>query len=151
MFFCDYGHAAADYYHPSRTTGTLRCYRGHRAHEDSFDDIGETDITAHVDWSLAAQAAVRGGCEVLAFLEQSRFLIGAAESALRGMEGMKPDAAAAKWLRQFQTLTHPSQMGRSFQVLALGRSLPPDFSLTGLKYARSQDAAGLLELTNSGR
>ncbi len=151
LFFCDYGHAAADYYHPSRTTGTLRCYRGHRAHEDPFDNVGETDITAHVDWSLAAQAAVRGGCEVLAFLEQSRFLIGSAESALRGMDGKFPDAVAAKWLRQFQTLTHPSQMGRGFQVLALGRNLRRDFSLTGLKHARPQDAAVLLEITTPAR
>ena len=143
LFFCDYGHAAQDYYITSRTTGTLRCYRGHRAHEDPFDAIGETDITAHVDWSLAAQAAGRGGCEVLAFVEQSRFLTGAAESKLRGMEGKNPDAAALKWLRQFQTLTHPSQMGRSFQVLVLGKNLPRDFSLTGLKHARPQDAAEL--------
>ncbi len=143
LFFCDYGHTAPHYYNTSRHTGTLRCYRGHRAHEDPFDAIGETDITAHVDWSLAAQAAARCGCEVLAFLDQTRFLTGAAEPALRGMEGKNPDAAAAKWLRQFQTLTHPSQLGRSFQVLMLGKNLPGGFSLTGLKHARPQDAVAL--------
>ena len=151
LFFCDYGHAAHEYYSASRTTGTLRCYHGHRAHEDPFDSIGDTDITAHVDWSLAAQAAVRGGCQVLAFLDQSRFLTAAALPVLRGMEGKRPDAAAAKWLRQFQTLTHPALMGRSFQVLALGKNLPDGFSLTGLEHARVQDAAELLNVTTPAR
>ncbi len=143
LFFCDYGHTVRDYYHPSRTTGTIRCYRGHRAHEDPFDAIGETDITAHVDWSLAAMAAGRGGCDVLAFVDQARFLTGAAEPVLRGMEGKVPDTGAGKWLRQFQTLTHPSHMGRSFQTLVLGKNLQSGFSLSGLQHAREQVAVAL--------
>ena len=136
VFFCDYGYERDEYYKPSRTTGTLRCYRGHRAHEDPFDAIGETDITAHVDWTHAVQRAGAAGCEVLALLDQGHFLTGGAEATLRGMEGRAPDAAAAKWLRQFQTLTHPGQMGARFQVLALGKALPAGFSLSGLRHAR---------------
>src|SRR5690606_29621915 len=56
IFLIDYGYPAAEYYAPHRVTGTLRCYRNHRAHEDPFDAPGETDITAHVDFSLAAEA-----------------------------------------------------------------------------------------------
>jgi SAM-dependent MidA family methyltransferase len=145
LFFIDYGYAAADYYHPGRTTGTLRCYRAHKAHEDPFDAVGETDITAHVDFSFAARAAAAAGCSVLAFLDQNRFLTGAAAAALRGMEGRAPDAATAKWLRQFQTLTHPGQLGKNFHVLALGRDLPADFVLSGLQYARPQDAEELVK------
>lgn len=144
LLLIDYGFAAADYYHPSRRTGTLRCYRGHRAHEDPFDAVGETDITAHVDFSLAARAADGAGCSVLAFMEQARFLTGAAESILRSMEGKAPDAAAVTWLRQFQTLTHPTQLGRSFHVLALGKGLPADFSISGLRHSRREDVTELL-------
>ena len=68
----------------------------------------------------------------------------AATAALRKMEGKNPDAAAAKWLRQFQTLTHPSQLGSSFHVLALGKDLPPAFHFTGLQHARERDVTGLL-------
>jgi SAM-dependent MidA family methyltransferase len=143
LFFIDYGFPGADYYHPSRTTGTLRCYRGHNAHEDPFDAVGETDITAHVDFTLAARAAVRAGGEILAFPDQSRFLTGAAASALRLMEGKNPGATATKWLRQFQTLTHPSQLGNRFHVLAIGKGLPPGFRLTGLQHARERDATDL--------
>jgi SAM-dependent MidA family methyltransferase len=145
LFFIDYGYAAADYYHPSRTTGTLRCYRAHKANEDPFDAVGETDITAHVDFSFAARAAVAAGCSVLAFLDQSRFLTGAAGAVLRGMEGQAPDARAAKWLRQFRTLSHPAQLGTRFHVLALGRDLPADFRLSGLEHARERDAKELVD------
>jgi SAM-dependent MidA family methyltransferase len=145
LFFIDYGYASADYYNPLRTTGTLRCYRGHKAHEDPFDAVGETDITAHVDFSFAARAASAAGCTLLGFLDQSRFLTGAAAATLRDMEGSAPDTQAAKWLRQFQTLSHPGQLGRSFQVLALGKGLPSDFSVSGLLHARKHDAEELIQ------
>jgi SAM-dependent MidA family methyltransferase len=144
LFFIDYGYAAEDYYHSSRTTGTLRCYRAHKAHEDPFDVVGETDITAHVDFSFAARAAAASGCSVMGFLDQGRFLTGAAGDALKRMEGHAPDARRAQWLRQFQTLTHPGQMGRSFHVLALGRNLPADFAISGLRHARKHDAELLI-------
>lgn len=136
VFLCDYGYEQERYYQSSRTTGTLRCYRGHHAHEDPFAAPGETDITAHVDWTHAVQRVGGAGCAVLALMDQGHFLTGAAEATLRRMEGKAPDAAAAKWLRQFQTLTHPGHMGARFQVLALGKSLPPGFTLTGLRHAR---------------
>ncbi len=144
LFFFDYGYAAGDYYHPSRVTGTLRCYRAHRAHEDPFDLPGGTDITAHVDFSFAARAALAAGCTLPGFLDQGRFLTGAAAARLRAMEGRAPGAREMKWLRQFQTLTHPAQMGGKFHVLVLGRNTPPGFHLTGLTHAREPDAQELL-------
>ena len=144
-FFFDYGFSGEDYYHPGRTAGTLRCYRAHRAHEDPFDAPGDTDITAHVDFTLAARAAARGGCDVLAFIEQGRFLTGAAEPVLRRMDGRHPDSEAARWLRQFRTLTHPEQMGRSFHALVLGKGLPDGFRLSGLTHARPADVSRLLD------
>ena len=115
----------------------LYLLKANRAHEDPFDAIGETDITAHVDWTHAVQRIGAAGCAVLALLDQGRFLTGAAEAVLRSMDGKAPDAATAKWLRQFQTLTHPGQMGGRFQVLTLGKALPPGFTLSGLKHARA--------------
>lgn len=143
LFLVDYGYPAADYYHPSRVTGTYRCYRNHRAHENPFDAVGETDLTAHVDFTFAARAAAGAGCTVLGFLDHARFLTGAAAATLQRMEGRMPDAAGMKWLRQFQTLTHPSQMGRSFQVLTLGKGLPETFRLSGLEHARGDGGLAL--------
>ena len=137
LFFVDYGFTATDYYDPLRTRGTLRCYRGHRAHEDPFEDPGETDITAHVDFSFMADAARASGCAVAGFVDQGRFLTGAAADSLTKMEGRR-DPATAKWCRQFQTLVHPGHLGRSFHVLTLtkgddGGTIAA--SLTGLRHA----------------
>ena len=137
LFLFDYGYSAAEYYGPSRRTGTLRCYRQHLAHEDPFDAVGETDITAHVDFTFATRAALAAGCSLAGFLDQGRFLTGAAESAIRAMDGRMPGPETTRWLRQFQTLTHPTQMGRLFHALVLGKDLPADFQLTGLRHARA--------------
>lgn len=136
VFLCDYGYVREDYYKRSRTRGTLRCYHRHHAHENPLDAPGETDITAHVDWTMAAERIGAAGCEVLGLLDQGHFLTGAAEETLRNREGRVPDAGAAKWLRQFQTLTHPGQMGARFQMLVLGKLLPSGLWLSGLRHVR---------------
>ncbi len=145
LFFIDYGFTASDYYLPERSTGTLRCYRHHKAHENPFDAIGDTDITAHVDFSLAASAARAAGCHVAAFLDQARFLTGAATPILASLEGIRSPEASS-WHRQFQSLTHPAHLGRSFQVLVLTKSpAPSPFtpSLSGLRFANPRSLAAL--------
>ena len=54
----DYGHSAEDLYGPERSSGTLRCYYRHTLGADPLRNVGEQDITAHVDFS-AADAALR--------------------------------------------------------------------------------------------
>jgi SAM-dependent MidA family methyltransferase len=47
----DYGYDAQRYYQPSRRQGTLQCYSQHRVHNDPYVQIGEQDLTAHVDFT----------------------------------------------------------------------------------------------------
>ena len=117
----DYGYERADYYHPGRTTGTLRCYREHRASEDPFAHPGGQDLTAHVDFTRVGEAAFRCGLPPRRFTDQHHFLIDAARAWLLSLEGMSPDPRTAKRLRQFQTLTHPAMMGQQFKVMELAR------------------------------
>lgn len=111
----DYGFARPDYYHPDRTGGTLRTFSRHRAGTDPLDKPGESDITAHVDFTAVAEAGIGLGCTVAAFQSQGAWLTGNAREWLLRQEG-NPDPAE---MRQFQTLTHPAHLGRSFQVLEL--------------------------------
>ena len=74
-FFIDYGFPDAEYYHPQRSGGTLMCHRAHRADADPLADVGEKDITAHVDFSGIAVAAQDAGLEVLGYTSQARFLL----------------------------------------------------------------------------
>lgn len=143
FFFADYGYPARDYYADHRTTGTLRCYRQHRTHEDPFESVGETDLTAHVDFSLAAAAAVQSGCAVLGFLDQARFLTAAAAETLRRMESAGGGRQSA-WQRQFQTLTHPAHLGQKFHFLVLGKNVSAFPPMTSLVFGRAAAVADLL-------
>lgn len=142
VVFADYGYAAPDYYAPHRTAGTLRCYRSHRAHEDPFDAIGETDLTAHADFSLAAVTAAQAGCHVAGFVDQSRYLTAAATDLLKTMEAEQTSSAA--WHRQFQTLTHPAHLGSRFHFLVLAKNVDGLQPLPGLAFARSSAVQDLL-------
>ncbi len=115
MIWPDYGFARADYYHPDRRAGTLRTFLDHRAGEDPFVSPGGCDVTAHVDFTAVAEAAIALGARVLEFERQGTWLTSLAREWLMAQEG-RPDAAA---LRQFQTLTHPAHLGGAFQVIEL--------------------------------
>jgi len=119
----DYGFEAADYYSPARREGTLRCYREHSAIDDPFVAPGEVDITAHVDFTHLGRAAIREGLRVEPLTDQHHFLTEAARPWLLSLEGAPPEGAAARRLRQFQTLTHPTLMGQQFKVAQFSRGL----------------------------
>lgn len=116
MLWLDYGFEHDDYYHESRTTGTLRTFSRHRAAEDPLESPGEIDITAHVDFTALSAALVQAGGTVLRFEPQGRFLTGVARPWLLELEG-RTDEATRKDLRAFQTLTHPGHLGSKFHVI----------------------------------
>jgi SAM-dependent MidA family methyltransferase len=117
MLWLDYGFERPEYYHPARREGTLRTFARHRAGDDPLLCPGEMDITAHVDFTAVAEAAEALGWHQSALRSQGAWLTQTAREWLLEMEG-KPQAAA---LRQFQTLTHPAQLGGSFHALELRR------------------------------
>ncbi len=122
----DYGHRDEDYYSPARREGTLRCYRDHRASTDVFQGLGETDITAHVNFSRLADFAKSVGLNSEPLQDQHDFLTHIARPWLLAMEaaGTTQGLDERKLLRQFQTLTHPGMMGRAFKVLVMDNSSP---------------------------
>lgn len=117
----DYGFESADYFASHRSEGTWRCYRRHRATEDPFLHPGETDITAHVNFSQLRCEAESAGLEWVEYSDQHHFLTEAARPWLLEQEGCPPDASMAARLRQFQTLTHPGMMGKQFKIARLAR------------------------------
>jgi SAM-dependent MidA family methyltransferase len=117
MLWLDYGFERADYYHPDRREGTLRTFSKHRAGDDPLVCPGEMDLTAHVDFTAVAEAALALGWHQTAWRNQGSWLTETARDWLLEMEGQPRHAM----LRQFQTLTHPAQLGGSFRVLELRR------------------------------
>jgi SAM-dependent MidA family methyltransferase len=123
LLWPDYGFARPEYYDPARKSGTLRTFSKHRAAENPLEAPGEIDITAHVDFTAVAEAAISLGCHPVRFQSQGAWLTEIGRDWLLGLEG-NPDTPA---LRQFQTLTHPTHLGESFHVLELvwNRSAAP--------------------------
>ncbi len=119
----DYGFPAREYYLASRASGTLMCHYRHHAHGDPFYMLGLQDITAHVDFTAMALAAVEGGAQVLAYLNQAAFLIAAGLPEL--MQTLSPEDTQ-QWLptaNAVQQLTSPAEMGELFKVLIIGVGL----------------------------
>ncbi|HET9863071.1 MAG TPA: SAM-dependent methyltransferase [Steroidobacteraceae bacterium] len=120
----DYGLPRGHLYHPQRHDGTLRCHFRHRAHDDPFINVGLQDITAWVDFTRVAEAADGAGLEVLGFVTQAAFLIGAGMEALLTTEMGRADADPARRTRlagEARRLMMPGEMGEIFKVIALGR------------------------------
>lgn len=115
MVWLDYGFERAEYYHHGRVEGTLRTFYNHRAGEDPLTLPGEVDVTAHVDFTALAESAQKLAWEPASLCSQGIWLTRNARDWLLEMEGSPMPAA----LRQFQTLTHPAQLGAAFQVLEM--------------------------------
>lgn len=115
----DYGLPRSHLYHPDRTRGTLRCHFKHRAHDDPLINVGVQDITAWVDFTSVAEAAIDAGLDVLGFATQAAFLLGTGISELleRPSEPYERIQAAGEARR----LLLPGEMGEAFKVMALGR------------------------------
>lgn len=121
ILLIDYGFPRHEFYHPQRSDGTLMCHYRHRAHADPFVYPGLQDITAHVDFTAVAEAALAAELSVYGYTSQAMFLLGC---GLAGMvEGIKDDAERIRLAQQVKTLTLPSEMGELFKVMALGKGL----------------------------
>lgn len=111
----DYGFSRTDLYHPDRVGGTLQAYRQHTVVDDPLVDPGSCDLTAHVDFSTLATSFQAHGYLPTLFAAQSSYLTHLARPLLESLE--TSGNADISLIRQFQTLTHPGILGRSFQVL----------------------------------
>ncbi|MET0383926.1 MAG: SAM-dependent methyltransferase [Burkholderiaceae bacterium] len=119
VLLIDYGFPEHEYYHPQRIGGTLMCHRAHLADTDPLADVGEKDITAHVNFSGVALAAQEAGLEVLGYTSQARFLINC------GMVDLLAAASVAERANA-QKLLNEHEMGELFKVIALARGCTID-------------------------
>lgn len=118
----DYGFPQAEYYHPQRLRGTLMCHFRHHAHDQVLILAGLQDITAHVDFTAMADAALDGGLDVMGYTSQARFLMNAGLTDMIHAPGNDP-AQRARQLTALNTLLSEAEMGELFKVLAVGRGL----------------------------
>ena len=129
MLFIDYGYSRHEYYHEQRTEGTLLCHYRHRAHSNPFIYVGLQDITASVDFTAVAEAAVNADLNVAGYTNQAFFLFACGlEQLMRDQESIS-ERQRIEFNRQIKLLTLPGEMGERFKVIALSREIQT--SLTG--------------------
>jgi SAM-dependent MidA family methyltransferase len=109
----DYGLPRAQYYHPQRDRGTLRCHYRHRAHDDPLINVGMQDITAWVDFTRVADAALAGGLDVAGFSTQAAFLLASGIDKL--IENAADDVERARRASEARQLLMPGEMGEDLR------------------------------------
>ncbi|OZI28081.1 hypothetical protein CEG14_24510 [Bordetella genomosp. 1] len=134
----DYGFPRHEYYHPQRATGTLMCHLRHHAHADPFVAPGLQDITAHVDFTAMADAALEGRLDVYGYTSQARFLMNAGLLDRLGRLDPADARAYAQQTAPVQKLLSEAEMGELFKVLAVGRDI--DDGLQGFRRGDRRDA-----------
>jgi SAM-dependent MidA family methyltransferase len=123
VLLVDYGFPRAEFYHPQRRDGTLMCHYRHRAHGDPLVLVGLQDITAHVDFTAIAQAAVESDLQLLGYTSQSAFLIGCGLDELAAAFDPANARAHLTFANEVKRLTLPQEMGELYKVIALGRGV----------------------------
>ncbi|MBK1888832.1 SAM-dependent methyltransferase [Undibacterium sp. 14-3-2] len=119
----DYGFPAHEYYHPQRSQGSLMCHYRHHAHPDPFYLPGLQDITAHVDFTAMARAALEDNLSVLSYTSQAGFLL---ESGIADLLSRTSPEEVMVYLPQanaLQKLISPAEMGELFKVLVIGSGI----------------------------
>ncbi|MDX1516330.1 MAG: SAM-dependent methyltransferase [Woeseiaceae bacterium] len=117
----DYGVSQREYYHHDRSGGWLRCHFRHHAHSDPLILAGIQDITAWVNFTAVASAAVEAGARIAGYTQQSAFLLhGGIEAEISAMKNLSA-GAQAELSAAVKMLTLPGSMGEHFKCMALTR------------------------------
>ena len=96
-------------------------------HDDPYINLGVQDITAWVDFTRVADAAVETGLEVSGFATQAAFLLGLGIEQLVGEAGGAVERA--RLAGEARRLIMPEEMGEAVKMIALTREL--DIALEG--------------------
>lgn len=111
----DYGYPAWDYYSEERSRGTLLCYHGHQVNENPYQNVGEQDITAHVNFSALKKWGEETGMKTLGFCPQGTYLVSL------GIDEVIPelygDSSDGFEIAKIKGLFLPEGMGESHKVM----------------------------------
>jgi SAM-dependent MidA family methyltransferase len=128
----DYGQQADGLYAPTNNHGTLVCYHQHAVREDPYQDIGQQDITCHVDFTTLMQLGERHGLSTVGYIAQRQFLMNLGFSSLLDALDAQGLSAARTALSRMamMSLVDPEQYG-DLKVLAQAKGTESDGELLG--------------------
>jgi SAM-dependent MidA family methyltransferase len=134
----DYGAPAVRLYGPRHGAGTLMTYRGHAADgspDAPYRDVGERDITAHVDTTILARLLDAARYDVLGETTAAELLAGCGlEDLLERERNRAVDTSALLLLRSaVMRMLDPRHLG-GFRAVLAGRGIARTPPLRGLAY-----------------
>jgi SAM-dependent MidA family methyltransferase len=112
----DYGYERHEYFAPHHRDGTLLCYHRHTKSANPYANVGEQDITAHVEFTSLIEHGKKLGLEPVLFTDQSHFLMQIGESEISEIVE-RTAGQPSKERAAIHQLIHPEVMGRAFKVL----------------------------------
>ena len=120
----DYGYPAHRYYNPRRSQGTLQCYYQHRHHDNPYINIGQQDITAHVDFTALSSWGERCGLKNMGWTQQGLFLmaLGIGERLAALSSQQQPISQLLQHREGLHQLINPGGLG-NFGVLVQSQGL----------------------------
>jgi SAM-dependent MidA family methyltransferase len=133
----DYGYPAELLYRDHRLEGTVRGYSGHTVTDDPFVNVGEQDLTAHVDFTALERAGARAGFRFEGLTTQGAFLAGLGVGDFLMDLQREPDATAEDYLSAQSAIVRlidPGGLGR-FGVLIMSKGVEVDRLLRGFSVA----------------
>ncbi len=111
----DYGYPAWDYYGEDRSRGTLLCYYRHDVNENLYDNVGEQDLTAHVNFSALKKWGEESGLRTVGFCPQGTYLVSQGiDEVISELYGDRPDPFE---ISKIKGLLLPQGMGESHKVM----------------------------------
>jgi SAM-dependent MidA family methyltransferase len=135
----DYGYTREEQL-AGRHRGTLKAIRKHSVTGNPYEAPGEQDITADVNFTALAAAAVKQGLQAQKLVTQSQFLmgIGEANQFADAFEECRLPQERAKVALQLKHLVTPAGMGESFHVLVASKEVERGEvgTLAGLSFGR---------------
>lgn len=118
IFVADYGLDAEEFFTDSRADGTRRRYRNHHMDDRVLEELGECDLTTHINFTRLIDEATRHGLNQCEYDLQGRVL---GRMAMPWLKSLETKLVNIPMMRQFQSLTHPAFLGRSFRCLVLSK------------------------------
>ncbi|MEW6068620.1 MAG: SAM-dependent methyltransferase [Nitrospirota bacterium] len=112
----DYGYPAWDYYSEDRNRGTLLCYYKHQMIEDPYQNIGEQDITAHVNFSSVKKWAEDLSIKTIGFCNQGAYLVSLGIDEI--IQNLEKDSSNYLFeIAKIKRLILPGTLGETHKVM----------------------------------
>jgi SAM-dependent MidA family methyltransferase len=121
----DYGYSVKEYFSDDRTKGTLMCYYKHRYNENPYQNIGEQDISAHINFSSIKKSGNEAGLITAGYCPQGTYLISSGiDELISEFYIESPDYLSE--ISKIKGLIMPQGMGESHSVMVQykGERLP---------------------------